>query len=61
MKITKRLLTSALAISLLTALFAEEGVLFKFKHTKGDAVVHVVTIEEAAYLNGLAVSRAMYL
>lgn len=52
MKITKKLLTSALIISLITALFAEDGVVFKFRHNKDDAIVHVSTVEEEAYLNG---------
>ena len=32
--------------------FAEDGVLFQFKHKKGDAVSHVGTVEEEAYVNG---------
>lgn len=35
------------------SLFAEdEGVLFEFNQNKGEAVVHVATVEEEAYLNG---------
>lgn len=33
-------------------IFAEDTVLFQFKHNKGDAVSHVSTVEEEAYLNG---------
>ena len=33
-------------------IFAEDTVLFQFKHNIGDAVSHVSTVEEEAYLNG---------
>lgn len=33
-------------------LFADDGVLFQFKHKKGDAVSHISTVQEEAYLNG---------
>jgi len=31
---------------------ADEGILFQFKHRKGDAVSHISTVQEEAYLNG---------
>ena len=35
------------------SLFAgDEGILFEFNQSKGEAVVHVTTVEEEAYLNG---------
>jgi outer membrane protein OmpA-like peptidoglycan-associated protein len=35
------------------SLFAgDEGILFEFNQSKGEAVVHVTTVEEVAYLNG---------
>lgn len=33
-------------------LFADEGVLFQFKHNKGDAVSHISTVQEEVFLNG---------
>lgn len=34
------------------SLFADDGILFEFKHNKGDSVSHISTVEEEAYLNG---------
>lgn len=47
----------SLFISIIFSLFistvaAEDGVLFQFKHHKGDAVSHISTVTEDAYLNG---------
>ena len=37
---------------LISNIHAKDSVLFQFKHNKGDAVSHVSTVEEEAYLNG---------
>ena len=29
-----------------------DGIIFQFNHKKGDAVSHVATVEEEAYING---------
>lgn len=45
-----------------TSLFAEdEGILFEFQQTKGDAVVHVAVVEEEAYLNGQLHNRTQFI
>lgn len=42
-----------LNLSFLTfSLFAQEKIVFSFKHNKGDAVSHISTVQEEAYLNG---------
>lgn len=61
MKITKKIFTSIMAIGLISGLFAEDGVLFKFKHNKGDAIVHVSTVEEEAYINGRLNNRTEFI
>ena len=49
----KRISITAAVVFFTAALFAEdEGILFEFNQTKGEAVVHVATVEEEAYLNG---------
>ena len=49
----KRILFFTSVILAAATLFAEdEGILFEFNQTKGEAVVHVATVEEEAYLNG---------
>ena len=44
-----------------TMIFAEDGVLFQFRHKKGDAVSHVATVEEEAYLNGRLNNRTQFI
>ncbi|MCR5188136.1 MAG: OmpA family protein [Treponema sp.] len=48
----KLLLVNAILSLFLFEGFSQEGILFLFKHNKGDAVSHVSTVEEEAYLNG---------
>ncbi len=49
----KRIVFLTSLIFFAAALFAEDdGVLFEFNQQKGEAVVHVATVEEEAYLNG---------
>ncbi len=40
---------------------ADDGILFEFKQTKGDAVVHVATVEEEAYINGRLNNRTEFI
>ncbi len=40
---------------------AEDGILFQFKHKKGDAVSHVATVEEEAYINGRLNNRTEFI
>ena len=45
-----------------TTLFAEdEGILFEFNQTKGEAVVHVATVEEEAYINGILHNQTQFI
>lgn len=48
----KKIIFLGLVLFFSASLFAEEGVLFQFKHRKGDAVSHISTVQEEAYLNG---------
>ena len=49
----KRIVFFTSLIFFAAALFAEDdGILFEFNQQKGEAVVHVATVEEEAYLNG---------
>lgn len=57
----KLLLTSAILSLLLLEGFSQEGILFQFKHNKGDAVSHVSTVEEEAYLNGQLNNRTQFI
>lgn len=41
--------------------YAEEGVLFQFNHKKGDAVSHVATVEEEAYINGRLNNKTQFI
>ena len=58
----KRLTFSA-AILLITGFLyaADEGILFQFKQKKGDAVSHVATVEEEAYINGRLNNRTQFI
>ena len=58
----KRLAFSA-AIILLTGFLyaADDGILFQFKQKKGDAVSHVATVEEEAYINGRLNNRTQFI
>jgi outer membrane protein tpn50 len=42
------------------AIAAENSVLFKFKHKKGDSVSHVSTVSEEAYINGYRVNYTRF-
>jgi len=58
----KRLLSlSILLFSISFLLTAEESVLFQFKHNKGDAVSHISTVEEEAYINGKLNNRTQFI
>ncbi len=48
----KKIIFLGIALFLSVSLFADEGILFQFKHRKGDAVSHISTVTEDAYLNG---------
>lgn len=50
----KKILFLILFISFNFVIFAQnkKGILFQFKHNKGDSVSHISTVEEEAYLNG---------
>ena len=48
----KRLTFLSIFFVLTFSLFADDGILFQFRHKKGDAVSHIATVEEEAYLNG---------
>lgn len=39
----------------------EQGILFQFKHHKGDAVSHISTVEEQAYLNGRLNNKTQFI
>lgn len=40
---------------------AEDGILLQFKQKKGDAVSHVATVEEEAYINGRLNNRTQFI
>ena len=40
---------------------AEEGVIFSFKHHKGDSVSHISTVEEETYVNGYLNNRTQFI
>ena len=44
-----------------TLIFAEDGILFQFRHKKGDAVSHVATVEEETYINGRLNNRTQFI
>lgn len=39
----------------------DEGIIFQFNHKKGDAVSHVATVEEEAYINGQLNNRTEFI
>ena len=41
--------------------FADDGLLFQFNHKKGDAVSHVATVEEEAYINGRLNNKTQFI
>ena len=58
----KSLLPFAILTFFSASAFAEDdGILFEFKHTKDDAVVHVATVEEEAYVNGRLHNRTEFI
>ncbi len=54
-------IAAALTFFILSLGTAEEGVLFKFKHNKGDSVSHIGTVEEEAYINGRLNNRTQFI
>ncbi|MBP5519379.1 MAG: OmpA family protein [Treponema sp.] len=58
-----KIFTLAMATFLISnSLFAQENAkLFKFNHKKGNAVSHVATVEEEAYLNGRLNNRTQFI
>ncbi len=54
-------IAAALTFFILSHGTAEEGVLFKFKHNKGDSVSHIGTVEEEAYINGRLNNRTQFI
>lgn len=48
----KKLILSFLLTAISISLSAQDKVVFSFKHHKGDAVSHISTVQEEAYLNG---------
>lgn len=48
----KKLILSFLLTVISISLSAQDKVVFSFKHHKGDAVSHISTVQEEAYLNG---------
>ena len=58
----KRISITAALFFFVISLFAEDdGILFEFKQSKGDAVVHVATVEEEAYINGRLNNRTEFI
>ncbi len=58
----KRLTLSAAIIFITGFLYAaDDGVLFQFHQKKGDAVSHVATVEEEAYINGKLNNRTQFI
>ena len=58
-----RRLSLSAAIILLTGFLyaADDAILFQFRHKKGDAVSHVATVEEEAYINGRLNNRTQFI
>lgn len=54
-------IAAALTFFILAFSTAEEGVLFRFKHNKGDSVSHIGTVEEEAYINGRLNNRTQFI
>ena len=42
-------------------IYAEDGLLFQFRHKKGDAVSHIATVEEEAYINGRLNNKTQFI
>ena len=60
--LTKKSLLALAALTFFTTLCsAEDGVLFQFRQKKGDAVSHVATVEEEAYINGRLNNRTQFI
>ena len=61
-QLTKKAVCIITALTLSAALFAkDDGILFQFRQKKGDAVSHVATVEEEAYLNGRLNNRTQFI
>ena len=58
-----RRLSLSAAIILFTGFLyaADDAILFQFRHKKGDAVSHVATVEEEAYINGRLNNRTQFI
>ncbi len=54
-------LFTALTLFSLNIFAADEGILFEFKQHKGDAVSHVATVEEEAYINGMLNNNTQFI
>ena len=59
--IKKTLLPFALLCLFASQIFAEDGILFQFRQKKGDAVSHVATVEEEAYINGRLNNKTQFI
>ncbi len=62
-KLTKKaaILFTAIIFSSISLFADEEGILFEFSQHKGDAVSHVATVEEEAYLNGVLNNKTQFI
>ena len=58
----KRIILSAvISFFFISLASADEGTLFQFRQKKGDAVSHVATVEEEAYINGRLNNRTQFI
>lgn len=57
----KKFFISAVISIFVFSAFASDAVLFQFKHNKGDAVSHVSTVTEEAYLNGRLNNKTQFI
>ena len=57
----KRLTILSIIFILTFNLFADDGILFQFRHKKGDAASHIATVEEEAYYNGMLNNRVQFI
>ena len=57
----KRLTFLSIFFVLTFSLFADDGILFQFRHKKGDAVSHIATVEEEAYYNGMLNNKTQFI
>lgn len=57
----KTFLFFSFIISFVFSIFADDSVIFKFKHNVGDSVSHISTVQEEAYLNGQLNNRTEFI